>query len=61
MDYEKALRVLVQFNAWRRDNHIPNKYEQPNPTEVGQAIDLAITAISDIVVRNIWIDEMDEE
>ena len=61
MTHEKALKVLVHFNAWRRDHHFPNRYEMPNPTEIGQAIDLAITAISNIVGRNIYIEDLEDE
>lgn len=61
MDYEKALKVLVHFNAWRRDQNIPNRYEMPNPTEIGQAIDLAIIAISNIVGRNLHIEDLEDE
>lgn len=57
MDYETALKTLVQFNAWRRDNHIPNHYDMPNPTDIGKAIDLAIAAISTIVGHDIWPEE----
>lgn len=57
MDYEKALKLLVQYNAWRRDDHIPNHYNMPNPTDLGKAIDLAIVALSNIVGRNIWPEE----
>lgn len=42
MTLEEARRLLVQYNYWRRDEHIPNAYEMPNPKEIGVAIDLAI-------------------
>jgi len=38
MKNETAIEVLTAFNAWRRGAEIP----QPNPREIGQAIDVAI-------------------
>ena len=35
--------ILRQFNAWRRD--LDNKVEQPDPREIGKAIDAAIGMI----------------
>lgn len=61
MDYEKALKVLVHFNAWRRDDHIPNMYEMPDPKDIGMAIDLAIAVISNIVGHNIHIEDLENE
>lgn len=46
MDFEEAKSILIHFNKWRRDRHIPNAYEMPNPTMIGFAIDFAITAIT---------------
>lgn len=45
MDYRTALDLLIKFNLWRRDNNIPNQYEMPNPTDIGKAIDTAISAL----------------
>lgn len=46
MTAEEARDLLIWFNQWRRDNHIPNKYEMPNPKQIGIAIDVAIEALS---------------
>ena len=41
MTFEEARDILVLHNKWRRDDHIPNKYEMVNPTNLG------IDALSD--------------
>lgn len=47
MTIKEAYEILTQYNLWRRDNHIPNKYEMPNPTQLGIAIDTAINVLRD--------------
>ena len=47
MTFEEARDILVLHNKWRRDDHVPNKYEMVNPTDLGIAIDKAIDALSD--------------
>lgn len=42
MRIEEAITVLHHYQKWRRDNHVPNKYPQPNPKRIGEAIDCAI-------------------
>lgn len=49
MTREEARDLLIRFNLWRRDDHIPNSYEMPNPKEVGIAIDIAIDALKDLI------------
>ena len=49
MTREEARELLVWFNNWRRDDHIPNSFEMPNPKEVGIAIDVAIDALGDLI------------
>ena len=45
MTSQQALAILKQYNAWRRDETIPNSHEMPNPTDVGQALDVAIRVL----------------
>lgn len=45
MDKQKAAKILEYYNLWRRDDNVPNKYEMPNPAELGVAIDIAIDAM----------------
>ena len=45
MKYETAIEVLTAFNAWRRGADIP----QPDPREAGQAIDVVIDALKNIL------------
>ena len=49
MTIEEARDLLIQFNNWRRDDHIPNAYEMPDPKEIGKAIDLAISVLDGIM------------
>lgn len=46
MTFEEARDILILHNKWRRDDHVPNKYEMVNPTDLGIAIDKAIEALS---------------
>lgn len=48
MDVKDALDVLIKYNLWRRDNNIPNKYDMPNPTDIGKAIDVAISVLKHV-------------
>lgn len=34
MTIKEAYEILTQYNLWRRNNHIPNKYDMPNPTQL---------------------------
>lgn len=49
MTVEEARDLLIRFNKWRRDNHVPNKYEMPDPKEIGIAIDVAIDVFNSIL------------
>ena len=46
MTIEEARDLLVHFNKWRRDDHIPNKYDMPNPKDIGVAIDVAVSVLN---------------
>jgi len=48
MKYETAIEVLTAFNAWRRGADI----EHPSHKGIGQAIDLAIEALKNILQCN---------
>ena len=39
----EAIRILEDFNRWRRDND--DNIEQPDPKAIGQAIDVAIECL----------------
>jgi hypothetical protein len=45
MSIKDAMSILIRHNKWRRDNHVPNKYEMVNPTELGKAIEVAINVM----------------
>ena len=49
MSIKDAMKILIQHNKWRRDNHIPNKYDMVNPTELGKAIEVAINAMKELI------------
>lgn len=55
MTAEEARDILIQHNKWRRDNHVPNKYEMVDPTRLGVAIEIAIDALTtiDVLTKNI--------
>jgi len=44
MTLKQATNTLIAYNNWRRDSSFPepNKYEMPDPSEIGEAIDIAI-------------------
>ena len=45
MSIKNAMSILIRHNKWQRDNHVPNKYEMVNPTELGKAIEVAINSM----------------
>ena len=49
MTREEARDLLEWYNLWRRDDHVPNKYDMPNPKEIGVAIDVAIDSIDRLI------------
>lgn len=49
MTFTEAKEILEHHNLWRRDDHVPNKYEMVNPTELGAAIEIAIEALSECI------------
>lgn len=46
------LKTLTDYNNWRRDDNVPNKYEMPNPRDVGMAVDMAIKLIKQTIKQN---------
>jgi hypothetical protein len=52
MSIKDAVSLLIKHNKWRRDNHIPNKYDMVNPTELGKAIEVAINAMEKLLNNN---------
>lgn len=46
MNYIEARDLLVLYNKWRRDDHIPNRYDQPNPPQLGLSIEIAIDVLN---------------
>ena len=52
MSMRDAMKILIQHNKWRRDNHVPNKYEMVDPTELGIAIEVAIDTL-DRMIQNL--------
>lgn len=53
-ELKKHIDTLQKFNEWRRDKHVPNSKEMPNPKEIGEAIDFIIEFAkwSDYTIRN---------
>lgn len=49
MTLTDAMNILIRHNKWRRDNHVPNKYEMVNQTELGKAIEIAISSIEKLI------------
>ena len=47
MTHGEARDILVYYNLWRKDDHVPNSYKQPDSSEVGQVIDVAINCLSE--------------
>lgn len=45
MTPQQSLEILKQYNAWRRDEAIPNSIVMPDPTDIGKAIDVAIRVL----------------
>jgi hypothetical protein len=47
MTKEEALKILIEYNLWRRGAEMP----QPHPFVIGQAIDVAIECLTEIVEK----------
>ncbi|CAB4131995.1 hypothetical protein UFOVP138_5 [uncultured Caudovirales phage] len=45
MTIGKALEILTQHNAWRRNQDDINPIEMVNPTELGEALEIAIAVM----------------
>ena len=45
MSKDEALKILVEYNLWRRGAEMP----QPHPFVIGQAIDVAIECLTESV------------
>jgi len=48
MKVQEALHTLKAYNAWRRDEGDTEPLKMPEPKVIGKAIDVAISALSDI-------------
>lgn len=60
MTIEEARDLLVHLNKWHRDDHVPNQYEMPNPTNIGIAIDIAIESINKLLAIREQYDKLKE-
>lgn len=49
MTVEEALQTLIDFNNWRRDDEVPSKYKMPEPSKIGEAIDVVICILEHLV------------
>lgn len=49
MSLQDAMTILINHNKWRRDCHVPNKYEMVNPKDLGKAIEIAIDSIQKVI------------
>jgi len=47
MRTEEAIEIVEAYQLWRRDKNVPSKYKQPDPTELGKAIDKLIDVAKD--------------
>lgn len=44
MTLETAIEILEKYNGWRRGEEMP----QPNPTEIGEAIEVVINILKNL-------------
>ena len=47
MDIQKAIEILENQNAWRRDNSGPPKTEQQSSSDIGKAIDVVLAEVNE--------------
>lgn len=52
MTVKEALQTLIDYNNWRRDNEVPSKYKMPDPSKIGEAIDVAIYILEHLNVMD---------
>lgn len=60
MTVEEAREILIYHNKWRRDNHVPSKYEMIDPSLLGIAIEVAIDVLSEKVNSQLHDTEMNK-
>jgi hypothetical protein len=58
MELEKAIEILENHNEWRRDENIPPKTDMQNPTDIGNAIDYALTELKKLRVADVIKNEV---
>lgn len=57
MTPHEAIEILKQYNAWRRDENIPNSQDMPDPKQIGIAIDTAVDFISELTNKTMTREE----
>ena len=45
MELERVIEILENHQMWRRDQNVPPKVEMQSPTEIGAAIDYALSEL----------------
>ena len=59
MRIEEAIKVLHNYNKWRRCNYVPNRHPMPSPKKIGEAIDCAIHNLRTCINISIVVDAYD--
>lgn len=47
MTLKQAIKITEHFQKWRRDRNVPARTKMPDPTKIGEAIDVLLIAAKD--------------
>ena len=53
MKLETVIEILENHQMWRRDQNVPPKVEMQSPTEIGAAIDYAISELKKLRLADV--------
>ena len=53
MELERVIEILENHQMWRRDQNVPPKVEMQSPTEIGTAIDFAISELKKLRLADV--------
>ena len=53
MELERVIETLEKHQEWRRDQNVPPKTKMQSPTEIGAAIDYAISELKKLLSSDV--------
>ena len=47
MTLKQAIKIVEQYQKWRRDTNVPSRNKMPHPTDIGKALDALLIVAKD--------------